>query len=158
MPKVALVARFKAKEGKTEELIAAFRPVSVGALEGDVVHPLRPGELAGPLDGGRGDVHPERAACPGYPRGLTGRLPAPASDVQDLLAGLDPPRPAQYLIVQPQFGVVVSGTGPVHHGSHLRSRDSNGLSELLLSCSAYEYSRQSVRPASYACGGLTGGV
>jgi quinol monooxygenase YgiN len=27
MPKVALVARFKAKEGKAEELIAAFRPV-----------------------------------------------------------------------------------------------------------------------------------
>ena len=27
MPKVALLARFKAKEGKAEELIAAFRPV-----------------------------------------------------------------------------------------------------------------------------------
>jgi len=27
MPKVALVARFKAKEGKAEELIAAFQPV-----------------------------------------------------------------------------------------------------------------------------------
>jgi quinol monooxygenase YgiN len=27
MPKVALVARFKAKEGRAEELIAAFRPV-----------------------------------------------------------------------------------------------------------------------------------
>jgi autoinducer 2-degrading protein len=27
MPEVALVARFKAKEGKAEELIAAFRPV-----------------------------------------------------------------------------------------------------------------------------------
>jgi (4S)-4-hydroxy-5-phosphonooxypentane-2,3-dione isomerase len=27
MPKVALVARFKAREGKAEELIAAFRPV-----------------------------------------------------------------------------------------------------------------------------------
>ncbi len=27
MPRVALVARFKAREGKAEELIAAFRPV-----------------------------------------------------------------------------------------------------------------------------------
>jgi hypothetical protein len=83
------------------------------------VHPLRPGELAGSLDGRRGDVNPERATCLGHARGLTGRLPAPASDVQDMLAGLDPTRPAQYLIVPPQLGVVVSGTGPVRHGPHL---------------------------------------
>ncbi len=81
----------------------------VGALEGNVTHSLRLGELAGPLDGGRGDVDPERAACPGHACGLTGRLPAPASDVQDMIVGLDAPSPAQYLMVQPQFGVVVNG-------------------------------------------------
>jgi hypothetical protein len=70
--------------------------------------PLRLGELAGPLDGRRRDVDPERAACPGHARGLTGRLPAPASDVQDMIVGLDAPCPAQYLMVQPQFGVVVN--------------------------------------------------
>ena len=73
----------------------------VGTLEGDVVHSLRPGELAGPLDGGFGDVDPERTACPCQARGLTGCLSEPASDVQDLLVGLYAACPAQYLIVQP---------------------------------------------------------
>jgi hypothetical protein len=79
----------------------------VGALEGDVIYPLGPGELAGPVDDGRRDVDPERAACPGQARGLTGGLPGPASDVQDMLAGLDAQGPAQDLVVQPQFGVVI---------------------------------------------------
>ncbi len=81
----------------------------VGALEGNVARPLRLGELAGPLDSGRRDVDPERAACRGHAPGGTGGLPAPASDVQDMIVGLDAPCPPQYLMVQPQFGVVVNG-------------------------------------------------
>jgi hypothetical protein len=30
--------------------------------------------------------------------------------------GLDATCPAQYLMVQPQFGVIVYAAGPVHHG------------------------------------------
>ena len=61
----------------------------VGALEGDVAQPLGPGELAGTVDRGRGDVDPKRAACPGRARGLPRRLPGPASDVEDVVAELD---------------------------------------------------------------------
>jgi hypothetical protein len=71
----------------------------VGALEADVGYALRPGELAGTLDGGCRDVNAERAACFGQASGLTGGLPDPASDVQDTLAGLDATCPAQRLMV-----------------------------------------------------------
>ena len=73
----------------------------IGTLEGDVGHSLRPGELAGPLDGGFGDVDPERTASPRETCSLTGCLPEPASDVQDLLVGLNTACSAQHLIVQP---------------------------------------------------------
>jgi hypothetical protein len=80
----------------------------VGALEGGVAQPLRPGELAGTLDRGRGDVDPERTSRPGRARGLPGRLPGPASDVEDVVAELDGAGPAQYLVMPPQFGVVAA--------------------------------------------------
>jgi hypothetical protein len=53
---------------------------------------------------------PERAACLGYARDLTGRLPAPATDVKDTLTRLDAICPAQDLVVPPQFVVVVNKT------------------------------------------------
>src|SRR5580704_13489135 len=83
--------------------------LSIGALKGDVVCPLHPGELAGPFDGRRRDVDPERTASPGDSRGFTGCPPAPASDVQHVLAGLDTQRPAKYPVMQPQFGIVIDG-------------------------------------------------
>ena len=51
--------------------------LGVGVLEGDVAEPLGPGQLARLLDGGHGDVHPERTACLGRPRRLSGLLPVP---------------------------------------------------------------------------------
>jgi hypothetical protein len=84
----------------------------VGALERDVAKPLRPGEFAGTFDGGRGDVDPERAACLGDARGITGRLPGPTSDVEDVVVRPDATGPAQCFGVQPQFGVVAVGAGP----------------------------------------------
>jgi ketosteroid isomerase-like protein len=58
-------------------------------LEGDVAELLCPGELAGTLDRGRGDIDPERTARPGCPRGLPGRLPGPAADVEYGVTGTD---------------------------------------------------------------------
>ncbi len=83
----------------------------VGMLEGDVAEPLGPGKLAGALDRGRGDVNPERTPGLGRPRGLSGRLPSPAADVEDVVVELDANGPAQYLVVPPQFGVVAAGAG-----------------------------------------------
>ena len=80
----------------------------VGMLEGDVAEPLGLGELAGTLDGGCGDVDPERAARLSPARGLPGRLPGPASDVEDVVAVLDAAGPAQCLVMPPQFGVVAA--------------------------------------------------
>jgi hypothetical protein len=85
----------------------------VGALEADVVHPLRPGEFAGPRDGGRGDVDSERAPCPSQAGGLTGRLPGPTSDIEDLVVGSDTTGPAQEFVVSLQFGVVTAEAGSV---------------------------------------------
>ena len=73
----------------------------VGMLEGDVAESFRPGELAGALDRGRRDVDPERTARLGRARGLSGRLPGPTADVEDVVVGLDANRPAQYLVVPP---------------------------------------------------------
>jgi hypothetical protein len=101
--------RAEAAHGQVEALPRKGVHLRVGTLEGDVAYPLRPGELAGPFDGGRGDVDPERAAVPGQARSLTGRLPAPAADVQDVLAGLDVARPSQHLSLQPHLGVVIDG-------------------------------------------------
>ena len=83
----------------------------VGVLEGDVAQPFRPGELAGAADRGRGDIDAERAACPGRARGLAGRLPGPAPDVEDAVAVLDAEGAAQYLVVPPQLGVVALNVG-----------------------------------------------
>jgi hypothetical protein len=83
---------------------------ATGLLEGDVAYPLRLGKLACPLDGRHRDVDPERTACLGHARDLTGRLPAPATDVKDTLTRLDTICPAQDLVVPPQFVVVVNKT------------------------------------------------
>jgi hypothetical protein len=73
----------------------------VGMLEGDVAESFRPGQLPGALDRGRRDVHPERTPRPGRARGLSGRLPGPTADVEDVVVELDANRPAQYLVVPP---------------------------------------------------------
>ena len=59
--------------------------LGVGVLEGDVAEPLGLGKLAGTLDGGCGDVDPERTACLSCARGLSGRLPGATSDVEDVV-------------------------------------------------------------------------
>ena len=91
--------RAEPADGQVEALRREKVDLRVGALEGDVAYLLRPGEFAGALDSRRRDVDAERTACPGHARGLTGALPAPASNVQDVLAGLDAICPAQYRIV-----------------------------------------------------------
>ena len=65
-------------------------------------------ELAGTIDHRRGQVDPKRAARCGLARGLPGRLPGPAADVEDMVVELDAYRPAQHLVVPPQFGVVAA--------------------------------------------------
>jgi hypothetical protein len=80
----------------------------VGMLEGDVAEPLGLGEHAGTLDGGCGDVDPERTACLGCARGLSGRLPGPASNVEDVVVELNATGPAQYFVVSSQLGVVAA--------------------------------------------------
>ena len=83
----------------------------VGVLKGDVAETLGPGERAGSLDRGRGDVDAERTPFPCRARGVTGRLPGPASDVEDVVCELDVYGPAQHLVVPAQFGVVPAGAG-----------------------------------------------
>jgi hypothetical protein len=85
-----------------------------------------PGEFAGTLDGGFGDVDPERTTRPRQARGLTGCLPEPAPDVQDMLAGLDAARPPQHLIVQPYFGVVANEARPLHGGPAYKDSVNSG--------------------------------
>ena len=85
-----LIARSKRSLRKAVDLC-------VGVLEGDVAEPLGLGQLAGTLDGGRGDVDPERTACLGRARGLPGRLPGPTSDVEDVVVELDASRPGAVL-------------------------------------------------------------
>jgi hypothetical protein len=80
-------------------------------LEDDVAEPLGLGQLAGTLDGGCGDVDPKRTACLSCARGLSGRLPGPTSDVEDLVVEPDATGLAQYLVVPPQLGVVAAGAG-----------------------------------------------
>jgi hypothetical protein len=106
--------RAEPAHGQVEALLREAVDLRVAVLEGDVGHSPRLGELAGPLDGGFGDVDPERTACPRQVRGLAGGLPEPASDVQDLLVGLDAAGSAQHLIVQPKFGVVSNEARLVH--------------------------------------------
>jgi hypothetical protein len=81
--------RAKPADRKVEALGRKAVVLRVAAFEGDVAEPLDPGELAGALDRVCGDVDPERAACLGRARGLPGRLPGPASDVEDVVAQLD---------------------------------------------------------------------
>src|SRR5262252_7669799 len=61
----------------------------VGVLEGDVAQPLGPGEFAGALDRGRGDVDPNGAPCLRRASGLSRGLPGPAADVEDMIVELD---------------------------------------------------------------------
>jgi hypothetical protein len=84
-----------------EALLRKAVDLRVGTLEGHVVELVCPGELAGTLDRGRGDIDPESAARPGRARGLPGRLPGPAADVEDVVAELDAAGPAQYLVMPP---------------------------------------------------------
>jgi hypothetical protein len=105
--------RAEPADREVEALLRKAVELRVGALEGDVVKSLRAGEFAGTLDGGCGDVHPERTTRLGAARGITGRLPGPTSDVEDVVMRADAACPAQYCGVQLQFGVVVAGAGPV---------------------------------------------
>jgi len=55
-----------------------------------------------------------------YARRLTGRLPAPAPDIEDMVAGPNAAGRAQQLIVPPHFGVVaVEAMTGFRHGSQL---------------------------------------
>ena len=96
---------------QVEALLRKAVDLCVGVLEDDVAEPLGLGQLAGTLDGGCGDVDPERTACLSCARGLSGRLPGPTSDVEDVVVELDATGLAQYLVVPPQFGVVAAGAG-----------------------------------------------
>ena len=84
----------------------------VGALEGDVAHPSARASSRARSMGGRGEVDAKRAARLGRARGLPGRLPGAASDVEDAVVDLDATGLAQDLVVRPQFGVVAVGPGP----------------------------------------------
>src|SRR5215471_1717199 len=94
---------------QVEALVRKAVGLRVGEVKGDVAQPLGPGEPAGALDGGRGDVDPKCAPRLGRPRGLAGRLPGPAANVEDVVVELDVKGPAQYLVVPSQFGVVAAG-------------------------------------------------
>ena len=96
---------------QVEALLRKAVDLCVGVLEDDVAEPLGLGQLAGTLDGGCGDVDPERTACLSCARCLSGRLPGPTSDVEDVVVELDATGLAQYLVVPPQFGVVAAGAG-----------------------------------------------
>ena len=98
--KVVEEHRAEPAHGQVEALLREAVDLRVGALEGNVVHSPRLGELSGPLDGGFGDVDPKRTARPRQARGLAGCLSEPASYVQDLLVGLDAARPPQHLIMK----------------------------------------------------------
>jgi hypothetical protein len=86
-------------DGQIEAHLRKAVDLRVGAPEGNVVSSLCLGELAGTRDGGRRDVNAERTASLGHASSLTGGLPAPASDVQNMIVGLDAICPAQHLIV-----------------------------------------------------------
>src|SRR5262249_44852364 len=107
--------RAEPADGQVEALVGKPVDLRVGAFEGDVAEPLGPGEFAGALDGGRGDVDAKCAACLGRARGLPGRLPGPAADVEDVVVELNATGPAQHLVVPPQFGVVADGAGRAGH-------------------------------------------
>src|SRR5262249_2894196 len=100
--------RAEPADGQGETFVRKAVDLRVGVLEGDVAEPLGPGEFAGALDGGRGDVDAKCAAGLGRARGLPGRLPGPAADVKDVIVELDATGPAQHLVVPPQFGVVTT--------------------------------------------------
>src|SRR6185312_7829257 len=77
--------RAEAADRQVEALPREVVDLRVGLLERDVGQALGAGEVAGPLDGRRGDVDPERAARPGHARGRSGGLPVSASDVEDVV-------------------------------------------------------------------------
>lgn len=79
----------------------------VGEFESHVAEAVGPSEFVGALDRVRGDVEPERAARLRCPRGLTGRMPGPAADVENLVVEPDAAGLAQHRVVSPQFGVIV---------------------------------------------------
>src|SRR4029077_11001941 len=106
---VAEEHRAESADGHVKVLLRETAELRVGDLEGDVAELLGPGELAGTLDRGRGDVDPERVTGPGGARRLAGGLPGPAADVEDVGAETDAAGPAQDLVMPPQFGVVAYG-------------------------------------------------
>ena len=119
----------------------------VGALKADVAKSLRPGEHAGALDCGRGDVDPERTTCLGHAGSLTGRLPDPTSDVEDVVARLDAPDPAQYRVVQSQFGVIAGALLTI--GVHHRQPTLDACPEVV--CAAHTTSRSRPTPSRQSC-------
>jgi hypothetical protein len=103
--------RAEPADRQVEALLREAVDLRVGSLEGDVAQLPCPGEFTGALDRGRGDVDPERTARLGRARGLPGRLPCPAADVEDVVAELDAAGPAQDLVMPPQLSVVPAGAG-----------------------------------------------
>jgi hypothetical protein len=126
--------RAESADCQVEALLRKAVVLCVCVLEGDVVHTFSLGELAGALDCGSGDVDPERTACLGRPRGLSGCLPGPASDVEDVVVRLDATGPAQYMVVPLQFGVVAGGPGcmAVGGGWHSGALPTIGAARALL--------------------------
>ena len=115
--------RAEPADRQIEALLRETVDLRVGSLEGDVAQLLSPGEFAGALDRGRGDVDPERTARLGRARGLPGRLPGPAADVEDVVAELDAAGPAQDIVMPPQLSVITAMPRRllligVDHGQH----------------------------------------
>ena len=81
--------------------------LGVGLLELDVAQPCGFGEPPCAIDHRRGDVHPHHTPGHGQPGRVTRRLPGPAPDVQDVIAGPNPVASPQHHVVHPQFGIVV---------------------------------------------------
>ncbi len=89
--------RAEPADDQVEALDRKAVSLRIGTLEGDVVQPFGPGEFGGARDGRCGDIDPDSAARPSQPAGLTGGLPASASDVQDVVGWPYCPGPPQYL-------------------------------------------------------------
>ena len=88
----------------------------VRALEGDVGKPRRVREPAGPLDHGRGDIHPQRGPGLRHARRVTRRLPGSTPDIEDVIVGPDAVAPSQGLVVPLQLGIVVDAVHATFRG------------------------------------------
>jgi hypothetical protein len=95
---------------------AADRHIEAGVVEAmhldvaevvpHVVEPFGRRQLTGPLEHALGHVDTDHAARHRGARGLAGRQPGPAPDVEYLVTGADPVGGAKVLVVGAQLGVV----------------------------------------------------